>query len=167
MMKRALVVFVTFACAATALLAAQGVSDQTKALQSLSAPIKTDGGEFMIVVLTDPTVEAIFGTSPTKVAIRTRSHMATILFIEGVAKKDFDFKPDVTVTQKGETLEGKASSMKNFTAGKITKGTEVQGLVELPKKLNLYDPFKVTMNGQTAEVRLDPDAVREYAGKQN
>ncbi len=34
--------------------------------------------------------------------------------------------------------------MKNFTGGKVAKGETIQGLVELPKKLDLYEPFKVT-----------------------
>ena len=91
--------------------------------------------------------------------------MATILYIQGVAGKEFELKPDVTVSQKGETLEGKGSSVKNFTGGKVAKGQAVQGLVELPKKLNLYEPFKVMMGGQTAEFNLDANDVTDYGNK--
>ena len=91
--------------------------------------------------------------------------MATILYIQGAARKEFDFKPDVTVVQKGETLESKPSSIKNFTAGKLAKGDIVQGMVELPKKLDLYEPFKVIMGGQTAEFQLSPDDVKDYGNK--
>ena len=49
--------------------------------------------------------------------------------------KEFEFKPDVTVPQKGETLTGTPSNMKNFVAGKVAKGDRVQGMVELPSGL--------------------------------
>jgi hypothetical protein len=127
--------------------------------------IKTGGGEFMITIVNDRTVDPLFGSSPSRFAIRARARMATIFFIQGVANKEFEFKPDVTVIQKGETLTGATSSVKNFTAGKIAKGQPVQGLVEMPKKLNLYEPFDVKIGGQTAEFRLSPDDVTDFGNK--
>ena len=150
---------------AAAALGAQPAVDPAKMLQIFSAPIKTGGGEFTVTILNDRTIDPLFGTSPSRFAIRTRARMATILYIQGVAGKEFDFQPDVTVTQKGETLEGKGSSIKNFTPGKLAKGQAVQGLVELPKKLNLYEPFKVIMGGQTAEFQLNPDDVTDYGNR--
>ena len=55
--------------------------------------------------------------------------------------------------------------MKNFAAGKIAKGQAIQGLVELPKKLDLYEPFKLTINGETVDFRLNNDDVREYGNR--
>ena len=45
--------------------------------------------------------------------------------------------------------------MKNFTGGKVAKGEVVQGLVELPKKLDLYEPFKFTISGESVEFRIN------------
>jgi hypothetical protein len=164
-MKHVLIFLAALTCAAPAALVAQAPVDPVKMLQVFSAPVKTAGGDFTITVMNDRTVEALFGTSPSKIAIRTRSRMATILYIQGVAAKDFELKPDVTVVQKGETLEGKPSSIKNFAPGKIAKGQAVQGMVELPKKLNLYEPFKVIMGGQTADFDLDANDVKDYGNK--
>jgi hypothetical protein len=164
-MKNVLILVAALAGAAPVVLVAQPPVDPIKMLQVFSAPVKTAGGDFTVTVMNDQTVEALFGTSPSKIAIRTRSRMATILFIQGVAGKDFDFKPIVTVVQKGETLEGTPSSIKNFTAGKIAKGQTVQGMVEFPKKLNLYEPFKVMMGGQAAEFNLDANDVKDYGNK--
>ena len=155
-------------CGMPSMLVAQGAggaADSGKMVQIFSAPIKTEGGEFTVVILNDRTIEALFGTSPAKAALRVRARMATILYIQGVAGKEFEFKPDVTAVQKGETLEGKPSNMTNFVAGKVAKGAKVQGMVEFPKKLNLYDPFKITMNGQTAEFQLNGDDVRDFGNK--
>jgi hypothetical protein len=55
--------------------------------------------------------------------------------------------------------------MKNFTGGKVAKGEQIQGLVELPKKLDLFEPFKVTISGETVEVRYNQDDVRDYGNR--
>src|SRR5262245_8563000 len=168
-MKNLLTILVLTACAALVLPsrpAAQGAADPQKMLQIFSAPIKTDGGTFQVIILNDRTVEAIFGASPAKAAFRTKARMTSVFFIQGTANKEFEFKPESTVVQKGETLDGKPTPIsKNFAGGKIGKGEKVQGLVELPKKLDLFEPFKFTMNGQTAEFRLKEDDVRDYGNK--
>src|SRR5205085_10197025 len=148
-------------CAVPAVAGAQNATDPAKMLQIFSAPIKTEGGNFQVIILNDRTVEAIFGNSPAKAALRTKARMTTVFFVQGTAGKEFEFKPDITVVQKGETVEGKVTPVsKNFVAGKLAKGDKVQGMVELPKKLDLFEPFKFTMNGQTAEFRLNEDDVR-------
>ena len=165
-MRNVFLCVMMLACAGPAMLVAQGVGgDPVKMVQMFSAPIKTDGGEFTVTLLNDKTIDALFGTAPTKLAIRTRARMATIFLIQGAAGKEFQLKLDVTVVQKGETLVGKPSNITNFAAGKIAKGDKVQGMVELPKKLNLYEPFKVVMGGQSAEFNLDPSDVKDYGNK--
>jgi hypothetical protein len=69
------------------------------------------------------------------------------------------------VTQKGETLTGKVTPMKNFVAGKVKKGDQLQGLVELEKKLDLYEAFKVTVGGQAVDFNLNDDDVRDYGNR--
>jgi hypothetical protein len=165
-MKKAFTVLVVLACASPSMLAAQSATDSAKMLQIFSAPIKTDGGQFQVIILNDRTVEALFSQSPAKAAFRTKARMSAVFWVQGTANKDFEFKPDATVTVKGETLEGKATPVsKNFVAGKIAKGEKVQGLIEFPKKIDLFEPFKFTMNGQTVEFRLNEDDVRDYGNR--
>ncbi len=165
-MKNVLAVLVVAACALPVAMGAQMANDSAKMVQIFSSPIKTDGGDFQVIILNDRTIEAIFGNSPAKAAFRTKARMTAVFFIQGTAKKEFDFKPDATIVQKGETLEGKPTPMsKNFVAGKIAKGEKVQGLIEFPKKIDLFEPFKFTMNGQTAEFRLNEDDVRDYGNR--
>jgi hypothetical protein len=168
-MKKAFAISLLTACAVASLvssIAAQSPTDPAKMLQIFSSPIKTDGGTFQVIILNDRTVDAIFGNSPAKAAFRTKARMVTVFFVQGTANKEFEFKPDATIVQKGETLEGKPTPMsKNFAAGKVGKGEKVQGLIELPKKLDLFEPFKFTMNGQTAEFRLNEDDVRDYGNR--
>lgn len=163
-MKKVLALLVVAACALPVCGAAQQVDNQ-KMLQAFSAQARPDWGNLQVVLLNDRTVEALFGTSPAKAAFRTKARMTSVFFIQGTANKDFELKPDVTVTQKGETLTGKVTPMKNFAAGKVKKGDQLQGLVELEKKLDLYEPFKVIVGAQAVDFNLSDDDVRDYGNR--
>ena len=131
-----LVFLVVAVCALPALAGAQ-MADNAKMLQIFSQTVRTDGGNLQIILLNDRTVEALFGNSPAKAAFRTKARMTTVFYVQGQTNKEFEFKPEMTVVQKGETLQGKSTNMKNFTGGKVAKGEMISGLVELPKKLDL------------------------------
>jgi hypothetical protein len=164
-MKKVLALLVLAACALPAVAGAQSAADPAKMVQIFSNALKTDGATFQVVLLNDRTVEALFAQSPAKAALRTKGRMTTVFFISGNVTKEFDFDPAVKVEQKGKTFDGKASSMKNFAAGKIAKGQQIQGMVELPEKLDLYEPFKLTMSGKSVEFRFGEDDVRDYGNR--
>jgi hypothetical protein len=162
--KNMLALLMAASCALPAAAGAQQV-DPSKMVQIFSQTVRTDGGNLQVILLNDRTVEALFATSPAKAAFRTKARMTAVFLVQGTASKDLEFTPDVTVVQRGEKLEGKATNMKNFSGGKVPKGETIQGLVELPKKLDLYEPFRFTIAGQTAEFRLNEDDVREYGNR--
>jgi hypothetical protein len=164
-MKKAFALAVLAVCTLTVGAGAQSAADPAKMVQMFSAPVKLDGANMQVIVLNDRTVEALFPQSQAKAALRTKGRMTTVFFIQGKTTKDLEFDPTVKVEQKGKTFDGKASSMKNFTAGKIPKGESIQGMVELPEKVDLYAPFKVTLSGKTVEFRLSEDDVRDYGNR--
>ena len=45
--------------------------------------------------------------------------------------------------------------MKNFAGGKVAKGETIQGLVELPKKLDLLRTVQGEVGGETVDFRLN------------
>jgi hypothetical protein len=162
--KHALVLLVAAVCALPALAGAQ-MADPAKMLQIFSQTVRTDGGNLQVILLNDRTVEALFGASPAKAAFRTKARMTTVFYVQGTTNKEFEFKPEMTVVQKGETLQGKSTSMKNFAGGKVAKGEVISGLVEMPKKIDLYEPFKLTLTGETIEFRLNADDLRDYGNR--
>jgi hypothetical protein len=166
-MKKVFALLVIAACALPALTDAQMSADNAKMVQNFSSQVRTDGGTLQVILLNDRTVDALFPTSAAKAAFKTKARMTTVFFVQGSVTKEFDFDPAATVVQKGETLTGKNSGMKNFTGGKIAKGEQILGMVELPKKLDLYEPFKFTISGKTTEFRLNEDDVRDYGNRQN
>jgi hypothetical protein len=163
-MKKVLTLVVMAACMLPVFAGAQQV-DNAKMLQAFSAQARPDWGNLQVILLNDRTVEALFGTSPAKAAFRTKARMTSVFFIQGTVNKAFELNPEVTVTQKGETLTGKVTPMKNFAAGKVAKGEQIQGLVELEKKLDLYQPFKVSVGGQNVDFNLSDDDVRDYGNR--
>jgi hypothetical protein len=162
-MKKVLALLVVAACALPVAIGAQG--DNAKMLQMFSSQSRTDWGNLQVIVLNDRTVEALFGQSPAKAAFRTKARMTSVFFVQGTVNKEFELKPEVSVVQKGETLAGKVTSMKNFAGGKVAKGETLQGLVELPKKIDLFEPFKVTVGGDTVDFRLIADDIRDYGNR--
>ena len=163
-MKKMLALVVVAVCALPVLAGAQQ-GDNAKMLQIFSAQARPDWGNLQVILLNDRTVEALFGTSPAKAAFRTKARMTSVFFVQGTANKEFQLNPEVTVTQKGETITGKVTSMKNFSGGKVAKGEQIQGLVELPKKIDLYEIFKVTVGGQAVDFRLLADDIRDYGNR--
>jgi hypothetical protein len=161
-MKKVLVLLGVAACA---LPVFAQPADNAKMVQMFSAQARANWGSLNVILLNDRTVDALFGASPAKAAFRTKARMTSVFFVQGTANKEFEFKPEITVTQKGETLPGKVTPMKNFAGGKVAKGEQLQGLVELPKKLDLYESFKVTVAGQAVDFNLNEDDVREYGNR--
>ena len=162
-MKKVLTLLAVAACALPVLAGAQG--DNAKMLQIFSAQQRTDWGNLQVILLNDRTVEALFPQSPAKAAFRTKARMTSVFFVQGTVNKEFELKPEVTVIQKGETITGKVTSMKNFAGGKIAKGETVQGLAEMPKKVDLFEPFKVTVGSDNVDFRLNGDDVRDYGNR--
>jgi hypothetical protein len=163
-MKKVLALLVVAACALPVVIGAQA-QDNQKMLQMFSSQARTDWGNLQVIVLNDRTVEALFANSPAKAAFRTKARMTSVFFVQGTANKEFQLKPEVSVSQKGETMSGKVTSMKNFAAGKVAKGEAIQGLVELPKKIDLFEPFKVTVGGDSVDFRLNADDIRDYGNR--
>ena len=116
-MKKVLALLAMATCALPVLVGAQG--DNAKMLQIFSAQQRTDWGNLQVIVLNDRTVEALFGQSPAKAAFRTKARITSVFFVQGTVNKEFQLKPDVNVIQKGETIAGKITSMKNLAGGKV------------------------------------------------
>ena len=162
-MKKVLALLAVAACALPVLVGAQG--DNAKMLQIFSAQQRTDWGNLQVIVLNDRTVEALFAQSPAKAAFRTKARMTSVFFVQGTVNKEFELKPEVTVVQKGKTIPGKVTSMKNFAGGKVAKGETIQGLAEMPEKVDLFEPFKVTVGANSVDFRLLADDIRDYGNR--
>src|SRR5262245_58185975 len=111
-MKKVFALLVVAACALPVAIGAQ--VDNAKMLQMFSSQSRTGWGNLQVIVLNDRTVEALFSTSPAKAAFRTKARMTSVFFVQGTVTKEFELKPEVSVVQKGETVAGKVTSMKNF-----------------------------------------------------
>jgi hypothetical protein len=162
-MKKVLALLIVAVCALPAAPAAQ--TDAQRLVAVFSNTVRTEGATLQVTLLNDKTVEALFASSPAKAAFKTKARMTTVFYVQGTVNKEFEFRPSVVVVQGNETLPGKASSIKNFVAGKIARGEQIAGLVELSKSIDLYRPFRVTISGSTAEIRYNEDDVRDHGNR--
>ena len=139
---------------------AQDSDEKTKLVKEFTLTAEMDGLILNFVALNDITVDALFSGS-SKYAIRARANASTVFYVQGVPEKDIDFNTEFRFEQNGFFIDGKTANIKNFTAGPVSKGTKMEGLVQLSRKIDLAQPFKIidTSNDATAEFQLSQDTL--------
>lgn len=157
-MKKALFLVLVAAFVVPAVLAGQN-SDAQKALGDFSRTFTSNGVNLSVVLMNDKTIEALF-QAPTKYAMKARARMTTMVYVQGTPSKEVEFKTEFSIQQDGETLPGKTLNIKNFDNMKVAKGERIDGVVEFPKKMDLFKPFKVVNGKDSVEFRLNDDLVR-------
>ena len=138
------------------------LSDAKKSdlLKEFTRSVQIDGMILSFVLLNDRTVDALF-EAPGKYSMRARARMGTTFYVQGTPEKDVKIDTGFTVEQDGESVKGTSSNIKNFTdGGLVAKGTRVDGVVELGKKLNLAHSFKIKGKNSTVEFKLSPEAIK-------
>lgn len=138
---------------------AQDAPDNRELLKKATFSIETDDAVLNFVLLNNKTVDALF-SGPSKYSIRARANASTVFFVKGKAKKDCYFEPSFEVVQNGMFIKTKTHNIKNFKKDSVAKDADIQGLLELKQKLNLYQPFKIKDTVNTyAEFQYDWDAL--------
>lgn len=148
-------------CALTFTLAsAQDSTEKMKLVKEFTLTAEMDGLILNFVVLNNKTVDALFSGSG-KYSIRARANASTLFFVQGVPDKDIDFNPQFRFEQNDFLIDSKTSNIKNFKAGSVAKGTRIEGLVQLSRKIDLAQPFKIIdiSNDATAEFQLSQDTL--------
>jgi hypothetical protein len=140
---------------------AQDNADKIKLIKEFTLSAEMDGIILNFVVLNNKTVDALFSGSG-KYAIRARANASTIFYVQGVPEKDIKLAPSYRVEQNGSVVAAKSVNIKNFKEGKVEKGTKIEGLVELPKKIDLHRQFRIINISQnvSAEFKLSPEAIQ-------
>ena len=129
------------------------------ALVDYTRQIKYDGLTLSVLLVNNRTVEVLF-QAPTKYSMRARANQQTVLYVQGTPTKDFDLTNTFSIEQGGETLTGTATSIKNFTGGKVPAGQRIDGIVEFPKKIDITKPFTVKNGKAEVQFVLTPEAIK-------
>lgn len=120
----------------------QNKQESQELINELTFSLKMDGIILNFVLLNDKTVDIIFSGS-SKYAMRARANQTTIFYVHGTADKDIDFNPGFSIIQDFQTISTKPTSIKNFQTASVAEGTRVEGLLQLPRKINVFQPFKL------------------------
>ncbi len=128
-------------------------------LKEFTRAIKTDGYVLNFVLLNDKTVDVLF-QAPGKYAMRARANQATTFYVQAMPDKDIAIETKFVAEQDGETISGSSLNIKNFDGTKVAKGTRVDGILQLDKKLNLAHPFKIVGAHGSVEFKLTEEAMK-------
>ena len=79
-----------------------------------------------------------------------------MFYVQGVPEEDMDFNPSFRFEQNDFLIDAKTQNIKNFKAGPVAKGTKMEGLVQLSRKIDLAQPFKIVdpSNDASAEFQF-------------
>ena len=116
--------------------------DNQKLINELTFALGMDGVVLNFVLLNDKTVDVLFQGS-SKLAMRTRANQTTIFYVHGTTSKKIDFNPDFKIVQNSQYINTKAVNIKNFQIASLEKNTRIEGLMQLVRKINLFQPFKL------------------------
>jgi hypothetical protein len=135
-------------------------AQKTAIISEFTRSAKMDGVTLSFVLLNNKTVEALF-SGEGKYAMRARANMATMFYVQGVPEKNIKLNPQFEVEQDGQTYKGETINMKNLQSGDVAKGTRIEGLIQLSRKIDLNQPFKVRcIHNPSADFRLSPETLK-------
>jgi len=137
------------------LATAQNSEDKMKLVKEFTLTAELDGLVLNFVALNNKTVDALFSGSG-KYAIRARANASTVFYVQAVPDKDIEFNPEFRFEQNDFFIDAKTQNIKNFKAGPVAKGTRMEGLVQLSRKIDLAQPFKIVdvSNDASAEFQI-------------
>jgi len=119
-----------------------------------------DGVTFNYVLLNNRTIDILF-PGDAKYAMRARANAATMFFVQGIPSKDLaQFDPKFVVEQDGKAFESENVNIRNLQAGAVSKGTRIEGLIQLSQKINVTQPFKIKNAESATEFKLSEVAVK-------
>jgi hypothetical protein len=136
---------------------AQETSNQAM-LKEFTRSVKADGYVLSFVLLNDKTVDALF-QAPGKFAMRARANQATTFYVQGMPEKDMVFDTKYIVQQDGKSISGSCMNIKHFDGSSVPKGTRMDGILQMEKKLDLTHPFTIKGAQATVEFKLTKEAL--------
>jgi hypothetical protein len=139
------------------------VAQKRAAIKEFSRSAVVDGITLSFVLLNNKTVEALF-SGDGRQAMRARANMTTTIYVQGSPSKDMHFTPQFVVEQDGKKFAGEPVAIKNFQAGNVLKGTQIEGLIQLSEKIDVTQPFMIRgFHEGSAEFKLSPSAINLLA----
>ena len=160
MVTKKVLIIVAICALSFTLATAQNSEEKKKLVKEFTITAQFEGIMLNFVALNNKTVDALFSGSG-KYAIRARANASTMFYVQGVPEEDIDFNPAFRFEQNKFLIDAKTQNIKNFKAGPVAKGTKMEGLVQLSRKIDLAQPFKIVdpSNDASAEFQFSLDTL--------
>jgi hypothetical protein len=121
---------------------------------------RINGITLRFVLLNNETVESLFQGAG-KYAIRARANMTTVFYIGGRPERDAALNTNFFVEQDGKVHTGEVIDIQNFKSGLVTRGTKIDGLLQLNEKIDVTRPFVIKDSSNfSLEFELSREALR-------
>ena len=95
-----------------------------------------------------------------KYSMRARSSTADRPVCSGNSPERLDLTTSFSIEQEGQTLQGTATSIKNFMNGKVPAGQRIDGIVDFTKKVDITKPFTVKNGKGEVQFVLTAEAIK-------
>lgn len=162
-MKKLLAVALFAMCAPVLIRAQASLSDDSIALKALSVPVPIEGGQVWVTVVTDKTAKVLWRDAPAGESIRSdAANSGLVLYVMGIATKDFELTPQYSIQQDGKSIPGKAINIRNLSGGAVKRGESLLGLIVFHEKVDLSRPFTLNLCGGSVEVSLRADDLKQW-----
>ncbi len=134
-------------------------ADTKTLFREFGRSVKSENITISFVLLNNQTVDVLF-QAPGKYAVRARANQATTFYVQGMPEKDMVIDTKFFVEQDGQTYEADSLNIKHFDGSTVTKGTRVDGMIQLGTKLDLTHPFTIRGSHGSVEFLLTPEALQ-------
>jgi len=138
-------------------------AQKSEAIKEFGRSAEVDGIKLNFILLNNKTIAALF-SEKNQYAMRARANVATTFFVQGAPSTDVYFNAKFVVEQEGKEFAGEIINMKNFHAGNVFRGTQLEGLIQLGEKIDVTRPFVIKgVRDGSVEFKLSPAAIKLLA----
>jgi len=139
------------------------LTDDARALKALSVAVPIEGGPVWVTVVTDKTAKVLWRDAPAGESIRSdAANSGLVLYVMGIATKDFELAPNYSIQQDGKSVQGEAINIRNLSGGAVKRGESLLGLVVFHEKVDLSQPFTLNLCGGSVDVSLSAADLKQW-----
>jgi hypothetical protein len=162
-LKTFITVMIFLTCAFSSVCSAQSTSEDSKVLKAFTIPIPIEGGPVWATIVNDRTVQILWRNAPSRDALHEEATgTGLMLYIMGLATRDFEITPEYSIVQGKATIPGKAVNIRNLSGGLVKQGDLILGVIDFNNKIDLTQPFIFKFSGCSVETVLNPDDVKQW-----
>jgi len=132
-------------------------------LDAFSEPAVMTGGPLWITLLTNASIEVLWGSDAARDTLQIEiANAGTAFYVVGVATRALSISPMVSVHQDGSKFDGTVVNVSYLNGETVPEGSVVLGLLEFDSKVDIARPFVLELGGAEVEFAIDPELAARW-----